>query len=61
MILGRNWTYVMSVIASAIFHVVVFPHEGKLVTIAQLYYTRKGGLESNKSTMPLVDKVKPAA
>ena len=38
-LLGRNWTYAMSAIASAIFCVVVFPHEGKLVTIDQLDFT----------------------
>ena len=39
----------------------VFPHEGKLVTIDQLYFTQKGHLESNESAMPLVDQVKPIA
>ena len=61
LLLGRNWTYVMFSIASAIFHVVVFPHEGKLVTIYQLDFTRKGCLESNESTVPLVHQVKPVA
>ena len=59
LLLGRNWTYVMSAIASTMFRVVVFPHEGKLVTIDQLDYTRKGCLDSNESTVPLVDQVKP--
>ena len=36
---GRNWTYAMSAIVSAIFRVVVFPHEGKLITIDQLDFT----------------------
>ena len=40
---------------------VVFPHEGKLVTVDQLNFTRKGRMESNESTIPLVDKVKPAS
>ena len=39
----------------------IFPHEGKLVTIDQLDFTRKGHLESNESNVPLVDQVKPAA
>ena len=51
----------MSDIASAVFRVVVFPHEGKLVTIDQLDFTRKGRLESNESAVPLVDQVKPTA
>ena len=39
LLLGRNWTYAMSVVASAIFRVVVFAHEGKLVTVDQLDFT----------------------
>ena len=39
LLLGRNWTYAMSAIASVIFRVVVFPHEGKLITIDQLDFT----------------------
>ena len=39
LLLGRSWTYAMSAIASAVFWVVVFPHEGKLVTVEQLDFT----------------------
>ena len=39
LLLGRSWTYAMSAIALAIFRVVVFPHEGKLVTFDQLNFT----------------------
>ena len=45
LLLGRSWTYAMSAIASAVFRVVVFPHEGKLVTVDQLSFTRKGCME----------------
>ena len=45
----------MSAVALAVLRVVVFPHEGKLVTVDQLDFTRKGRLESNESTVPLVD------
>ena len=38
-LLGRSWTYAMSDIASVIFQVVVFPHEGNLVTVDQLSFT----------------------
>ena len=51
----------MSYIASTILWVVVFLHEGKLVTVDQLSFTRKGHMETNDSTMPLVDQVKPAS
>ena len=39
LLLGRIWTYAMSAIASAVFQVVVFPHEGKFVTVDQLSFT----------------------
>ena len=55
LLLGRSWTYATSAIASAVFQVVVFPHKGKLVIIDQLIFTRKGRMESNESTVPLVD------
>ena len=55
LLLGRSWTYSMSAIASTVLWVVVFPHEGKLVTVDQLSFTRKGHMETNESTVPLVD------
>ena len=51
----------MSAIASVVLWVVVFPHEGKLVTVDQLGFTRKGCMETNESTIPLVDQVKPTS
>ena len=39
----------MGAIASVFLWVVVFPHEGKLVTIDQLSFTRKGRMETNES------------
>ena len=61
LLLGRSWTYAMSAIASVILQVSVFLHKGKLVIVDQLSFTRKGRMETNKSTMPLVDQVKPAS
>ena len=39
----------------------MFPHKGKLVTIDQLNFTRKGCMEYNESIVPLVDQVKLAS
>ena len=55
LLLGISWTYSMSAIALFVLHIVVFPHEGKLVTVEQLSFTRKGRMETNESTIPLVD------
>jgi hypothetical protein len=38
MLLGRTWFYAMKVVASTVFHVICFPHQGKIVTIDQLDY-----------------------
>ena len=53
-LLGRNYTYVMSVITSMFFHKMCFPHEWKIVTINQLTYyepTSVTSLESIISSM----------
>ena len=51
----------MSTIALTIFRIVVFPHEGKLVTLDQPSFTQKGHMETNESTIPLVDQVTPSS
>ena len=61
LLLGKSWTYAMCAIASFVLRVVVFPHEGKLVTVDQLSFTWKGRMETNESTIPLVDQVKPTS
>ena len=38
-LLGRNWIYSMQAVASSLFHVVCFPHNGKIVTIDQMALT----------------------
>jgi hypothetical protein len=35
---GRSWFYVMTIITSLVFHILQFPHQGKIVTIGQLDY-----------------------
>ena len=49
----------MCAIASAILRIVVFPHEGNLITVDQLNFTWKSHMETNESTIPLFDRVKP--
>ena len=36
LLLGRTWFYAMKVVASTIFRLLCFPHQGKIVTINQL-------------------------
>ena len=39
LLLGRNWVYEMDVVVSTLFHVICFPHEGKIVKVDQLDYS----------------------
>jgi hypothetical protein len=38
LLLGHSWFYAMTVIASSVFHILQFPHQGKIVTVDQLDY-----------------------
>ena len=38
LLLGRNWMYSMQAVASSVFRVVCFPHNGKIVTIDQMAF-----------------------
>ena len=38
LLLGRSWTYAMQVVASSLFCIICFPHQGKIVTIDQLSF-----------------------
>jgi hypothetical protein len=36
LLLGRSWTYAMQIVVATVFWVLLFPHEGQIVTIDQL-------------------------
>jgi hypothetical protein len=38
LLLGRSWTYAMQAVVTTIFRVLLFPHEGRIVTIDQLVF-----------------------
>jgi hypothetical protein len=40
LLLGRSWTYAMQVVVATVFQVLLFPHEGRIVTIDQLSFSR---------------------
>jgi hypothetical protein len=52
-LLGCNWIYAMSVVMSSVFHVLCFPHEGKIVTIDQLYFSCSNPLHRWDPRSPL--------
>jgi hypothetical protein len=38
LLLRQSWMYVVKVVMSLVFHLLKFPHQGKIVTIDQLTY-----------------------
>jgi hypothetical protein len=40
LLLGRSWTYAMQAMVAIVFRVLLFPHEGQIVTINQLSFSR---------------------
>jgi len=56
---GHSWTYDMTSIVSFVLWVLQFPHEGKIVTIDHLSFTRKGLISPSGSNIPSIDKSHP--
>jgi hypothetical protein len=40
LLLGRSWKYAMHAVVSTVFWVLLFPHEGRIVTIDQFSFSR---------------------
>ena len=54
LLLGRSYMYAMQVIASNIFLLMMFPHEGKIVIVDQLTYHDPQGLTASANIIPTI-------
>jgi hypothetical protein len=54
-LLRRIWTYAMQVVVAIVFHVLLFPHEGRIMTIDQLSFSHPDP-SSGVSTVSIIDK-----
>jgi hypothetical protein len=54
LLLGRSWNYAMQAVVATIFQVLLFPHEGWIVTIDQLSFSRPDPT-LGASTIPMID------
>jgi hypothetical protein len=54
LLLGRSWTYAMQAMVATIFRVLLFPHEGRIVTIDQLSFSRPDP-SLGACTVPMID------
>jgi hypothetical protein len=56
LLLGRTWIDSMCVVVSTLFHVLCFPHQGKVVTVDQMAFFNS---DSRTSNMPFISKTPP--
>jgi hypothetical protein len=54
-LLGHNWIYAMKTIISSSFHVLCFPHEGKIVTIDQFSFSHPSYSASVGPSVQIID------
>ena len=54
LLLGHSWTYAMQAVVAEVFRILLFPHEGRIVTIDQLSFSRPDPA-LGASTVPMVD------
>ena len=55
LLLGRNWMYSMQAVASSLFRVVCFPHNGNIVTIDQMTFKNPSVTASSGASIPIID------
>ena len=55
LLLGHSYMYEMQFVSSIIFRLLMFPHDGKIVTISQLTYYDPKGLPTVEHVLPIVD------
>jgi hypothetical protein len=58
LLIGRSWTYEMNIVVAIVFHLLLFPHEGRIVTIDQLSFSRPNP-SSGASTVLMIDNHQP--
>jgi hypothetical protein len=56
--LVRSWTYAMQAMLTTVFWVLLFPHEGQIVTIDQLSFSHPDP-SLGVSTVPMIDNPQP--
>ena len=59
LLLGRNWIYAMTAVASTVFRIVQFMHLGRIVTIDQLDFCTPNVTTSTANNIPMLGQSPP--
>ena len=57
LLLRRTYMYAMRAVASTVFHLMMFPHEGKIVTVDQHSYHDPQGLMAPANVIPTITTI----
>ena len=57
LLLRRIYMYAMRVVESTIFHLMMFPHKGKIVMVDQLTYQDPQGLMKPANVIPMINTI----
>jgi hypothetical protein len=58
LLLGRSWTYAVHAMVATVFRLLLFRHEGRIITIDQWSFSRPDP-SSGASTVPMIDNPQP--
>ena len=59
LLLRRSYMYAMQAVASNVFRIMMFPHEGKIVMVDQLTYHDLQGLTTSFNVIPTITTIEP--
>ena len=57
LLLGRSWTYAMTTVVSTVFRIILFPLDGKVITVDQLSFCTSDYSPLSNGSVPLVGGV----
>ena len=59
LLLRRSYMYAMRVVASTVFHLMMFPHKGNILIVDQLTYHDPQGLMAPANVIPTITTIEP--
>ena len=59
LLLGRSYMYAMRAVTSTVFHLMMFPHKGKIVLVDQLTYHDPQGLTALANVLHTITTIEP--
>ena len=59
LLIGKSYMYAMRAVVSTIFHLMMFPHKGKIMMVDQLTYHDPQGIMAPTNVIPTINTIDP--